>query len=126
MKASFSRDRWEEAWTADLDVIRNLRSNGDDPSAPREIDVSFRGSRNALKRLAAACSNFGFKVQSLDNDEEGEPWLFLARVQTSDDEAMRELTETYLQIEDSFDVECDGWGCMANNHDGPISNENPA
>ena len=26
---------------------------------------------------------------------------------------MREFTTTYLQIEDAFGVECDGWGCIA-------------
>ena len=126
MNHSISLERWEDAWSADLDVIRNLRCDGDDPAAPREIDVSFRGSREALQRLHAASTNFGFTVQSFEVDEEGEPWLFLVRTQTSDDDAMRDLTETYLTIEDAFGVECDGWGCMASNRNGPISNENPA
>ncbi|WP_158453879.1 ribonuclease E inhibitor RraB [Novosphingobium sp. MD-1] len=44
--------------------------------------------------------------------ETGQPWLFLVRSQTTDDEAIRNLTMTYLQMEDSFGVECDGWGCV--------------
>jgi regulator of RNase E activity RraB len=124
--APISQDRWDEVWTADLDVLRNLRKNGDDPHAEREIDVSFRGSLEALERLGASCANFGFAVQDLREDDDGEPWLFLVRTQTTDEEAMRDLTMTYLQIEDSFGVECDGWGCLASNKNGPISNENPA
>ncbi len=109
-----SDERWETVWAADLDVLRNLRANGDEPSVPREIDVSFRGPLDSLKRLQAGCSNFGFAVQDfIESDDEGEPWLFLVRTQTSDEDAIRDLTMTYLQIEDAFGVECDGWGCVA-------------
>ena len=107
------QDRWEAAWTADLDVLRILRSNGDLAHLPREIDVSFRGSVDALRRLAAASMNFGFLVQELiERDENGQPCLFLVRTQTTEEDAIRDLTTTYLQIEDSFGVECDGWGCV--------------
>lgn len=106
-------DRWNASWSADLDVLRNLRANGDLPHVPREVDVSFRGAVDNLKRLEVACSNFGFDVQNfIECDENGEPWLFLVRIQTTDDDAIRDLTTTYLQIEDSFGVECDGWGCV--------------
>jgi hypothetical protein len=105
-------ERWNAAWSADLEVIRNLRLNGDLSHMVREVDVSFRGPVDALNRLEAACSNFGFEVQSFTNgDGQGEPWLFLVRNQTTDEDAIRDLTMTYLQIEDSFGVECDGWGC---------------
>jgi hypothetical protein len=78
--------------------------------------VSFRGPIEALRKLEAACSNFGFSVDELiEADDEGEPWLFLVRTQTADDDAIRDLTMTYLQIEDSLGVECDGWGCITQN-----------
>jgi len=106
-------NRWNAAWEEDLDVLRNLRSNGDLAHVVRPIDVSFRGPVEALRRLEAACSNFGFEVlEFVDADENGKPWLFLVREQTTDDEAIRDLTMTYLQIEDSFGVENDGWGCV--------------
>ncbi|MEM6907473.1 MAG: ribonuclease E inhibitor RraB [Pseudomonadota bacterium] len=110
--------RWDEVWTADLDVLRNLKENGDIPSIPREIDVSFRGTLSALRALAGACGNFGFKVQELiEKDEEGNPWLFIVRTQTADEESIRELAVTYLQMEDTFGVECDGWGCVGQKGD---------
>ncbi|WP_408590826.1 ribonuclease E inhibitor RraB [Novosphingobium sp.] len=106
-------DRWKAAWNADLAVLESLRANGDVPHVVREIDVSFRGPLESLRRLQASCSNFGFEVQSFtEADDEGEPWLFLVRDQTTDEDALRDLTMTYLQIEDSFGVECDGWGCV--------------
>ncbi|HKR93049.1 ribonuclease E inhibitor RraB [Novosphingobium sp.] len=106
--------RWNAVWTADLDVLRRLRASGDKPEIEREIDVSFRGDYVTLKRVADASSNFGFSVSDFtERDEEGAPFLLLVRHQPATDDAMRELTETYLQIEDTFGVECDGWGCVA-------------
>jgi regulator of RNase E activity RraB len=106
-------ERWNEVWAADLDVLRSLRENGDLPHVVRDVDVSFRGPFEALQRLEVASANWGFRVQELlEADEEGQPWLFLVRNQTTDDEAIRDLTMTYLQMEDSFGVECDGWGCV--------------
>ncbi len=109
-----NQERWNEAWAEDLDVLRNLREDGDIPSIPREIDVSFRGPLEALERLGAASGSFGFRVQELiEADDEGKPWLFLVRTQTTDNEAMEDLTTTYVRIEETFGVTCDGWGCMA-------------
>ncbi len=107
--------RWDEVWSADLDVLRSLANQGDRPDIPRLVDVSFRGTAEALDRLQASAENFGFRVQSRDPDGSTEPWLFLERLQTTDLETMREFTTTYLQIEDAFGVECDGWGCVAQN-----------
>ena len=111
--ALISPDRWAEVWAADLDVIRNLRANGDLPHIVRDVDVSFRGPVDALKSLEASSSDWGFQVlEFIEADENGQPWLFLVRSQTTEEDAIRELTVTYLQIEDRFGVECDGWGCV--------------
>ena len=116
--AKIASERWDEVWAADLDVIRNLRDNGDLPHIIRDVDVSFRGTIEALRRLEVASSNWGFRVLELvEADEDGQPWLFLVRSQTTDEEALRDLTMTYLQIEDSFGVECDGWGCVGQTHE---------
>ncbi|MCJ8157655.1 ribonuclease E inhibitor RraB [Sphingomonas sp. LaA6.9] len=61
-----------------------------------------------------AWDTIGFGVQEfIQADDDGKPWLFLVRTQIADDEAMKDLTRTYLHIEDSFGVQCDGWGCVA-------------
>jgi regulator of RNase E activity RraB len=125
-KPAIDAERWQECWEEDSGVLRSLRSNGDVPDAIREVDVSFRGELSDLEQLAASCGNFGFAVQSLEADDDGKPRLSLVRNQQTDDATMREFTTTYLQIEDSFNVKSDGWGCMAHNNRGPISNENPA
>jgi regulator of ribonuclease activity B len=113
MAAEISAERWDQVWSADLDVLENLADQGDDPFVPRLVDVSFRGAAAALDLLQTSAANFGFTVRSRDPAETDEPWLFLERIQTTDVETMREFTTTYLQIEDAFGVECDGWGCIA-------------
>jgi hypothetical protein len=105
--------RWDEEWLSNLDVLNRMELSGDRLDSVREIDVSFRGPIENLKKLAENCVELGFRVQSLEADEEGEPWLFIVRDQTADEEAIRALTLTYLQIEHAFDVVCDGWGCIA-------------
>ena len=106
--------RWRAVRSADLKLLHHLRKNGDRPHIVREIDLSFLGPLGNLQRLAEDCARFGFSVRELlESDEEGQPWLFLARDQTADEDAIRNLTVTYLQIEDAFGVQCNGWGCEA-------------
>ena len=105
--------RLDEEWEADQDVLANLRENGDRPEIPRPVDVSFRGPPEALERLEDAAEELGFEVMETEPSDDGEPWLFLQRVQTSDADAIKALTITCLQIEAMFGLEYDGWGCVA-------------
>jgi len=105
--------RLAEECEADEDVLAALLENGDQPDVPRLVDVSFRGSPEALDRLTEAAEEFGFEVVDLEQSEDGEPWLFLARMQSADLESIKSLTATCLQIEAMFGLEYDGWGCVA-------------
>ncbi|MEO8724251.1 MAG: ribonuclease E inhibitor RraB [Sphingobium sp.] len=106
-------ERLEEEWQADQDVLANLAQNGDISAIPRAVDVSFRGSDDALQRLTEKASQFGLVVLDREEPEDGEPFLFLEREQKTDEASIRALTKTCLQIEIMFDVEYDGWGCEA-------------
>ncbi|MDX3882879.1 MAG: ribonuclease E inhibitor RraB [Sphingomonas sp.] len=105
--------RLNEEWRADQDVLANLRENGDRPDIPRAVDVSFRGPPDALDDLADAAEELGFEVIETEPSDDGEPWLFLQRMQTADADAIKALTITCLQIEAMFGLEYDGWGCVA-------------
>ncbi len=107
------RERLEEECAADADVLASLKENGDVSSIARPLDVSFLGTREALDRLAGSASEFGFSVLEVEESEEGELSLFLECNQTTDAAAIRALTEKCLQIEIMFEVEYDGWGCVA-------------
>ena len=109
------QSRLDEEWEADKDVLANLAANGDKPRVPRPVDVSFRGSEEALQRLAEGAKPFGFVELDREIGEDGETYLFLECEQAVDEESIRALTRKCLQIEIMFDVEYDGWGCMAVN-----------
>ncbi|ABQ66805.1 hypothetical protein HY78_25900 [Rhizorhabdus wittichii DC-6] len=103
--------RLEEECEADAEVLANLRENGDQPELVRPVDVSFRGSPEALVRLTDRAEEFGFEYIEIEEGEDGEPCLFLAKDQAADAASIKELTITCLQIEQIFGVEYDGWGC---------------
>lgn len=106
-------ERLEQEWQADQDVLANLARNGDKSGLLRPVDVSFRGSEDALERLIQKASSFGFVVLDREEPEDGQPFLFLERIQKSDEASIKALTKMCLQIEIMFGVEYDGWGCEA-------------
>lgn len=106
-------DRLAEEWLADQDVLANLAENGDRSDIARPVDVSFRGSPDVLERLSDQAEELGFEYLDIEESDDGDPWLFLVREQCTDPEAIRALTMVCLQIEATFGVEYDGWGCVA-------------
>jgi regulator of RNase E activity RraB len=105
--------RLEEELLADQEVLLNLAKNGDRPEIARSIDVSFRGDDDDLTRLADDAETFGFTVLEREEGEDGEISLFLARTQKADPASIKALTLQCLQIELLYDLEFEGWGCMA-------------
>ena len=105
--------RLEEELLADEEVLLNLARNGDRPEIARSVDVSFRGDEDDLARLADDAETFGFTVLEREEGEDGEISLFLAREQKADPASIKALTLQCLQIELLYDLEFEGWGCMA-------------
>jgi regulator of RNase E activity RraB len=105
--------RLENEWAEDQAVLRNLAENGDRAELVRAVDVSFSGSAEALDALEDAAEELGFEVIDREIDEEGGQTLFLEREQTTEAEAIKALTTLCLEIEADYDVEYDGWGCVA-------------
>jgi regulator of RNase E activity RraB len=113
-------------FATDDDVLASLKSNGDVPSAVRSIDVSFRGDVDRLEVVARSLEADGFSIIDRTRTEDDTPWIFLAREQTAERPAIHALTQYCPEIADEFNVTYDGWGCLASNERGAISNENPA
>jgi hypothetical protein len=112
--------------TADDDVLASLKSNGDVCTVGRKVDVSFRGEIEGLEALAEACARDGFAVIDRTRTDDDVPWVFFERHQTTERTAIHDLTRYCLEKSQQFGVAYDGWGCVAWNERGPISNENPA
>ena len=121
-----SDERLAAEWATDDDVLSSLASNGDEPEVVRSVDVSFIGDQDRLEALARDLQANGFEFADWSETDAGERWLFLKRDQKSDRETIRAMTKRCLEAAEEFGVEHDGWGCMAHNANGPISNENPA
>jgi regulator of RNase E activity RraB len=100
-------------WAEDQTVLRNLAENGDRAELVRPVDVSFSGSAGALDALEDAAEELGFEVIDREIAEDGGQTLFLEREQTAEPEAIKALTTLCLEIEAEYDVEYDGWGCVA-------------
>jgi hypothetical protein len=122
---TISAQRLAEEWATDDDVLASLQSNGDHPSVKRSVDVSFRGERGNLEALARHLEADGFQLAYRSTTDEGDPWLFLERDQSTEREAIHAMTKACLEAAADFNVTHDGWGCLAHNEHGPINNENP-
>jgi regulator of RNase E activity RraB len=107
------QQRLDAEWDEDREVLASLAENGDQPDLVRSVDVSFSGDDEALDRLAENADELGFAVIDREENEEGGMSLFLAREQKADAAAIKALTLQCLQIELLYDVEYEGWGCMA-------------
>ena len=123
---SIDSDILAAEFAADDDVLASLKSSGDVASVVRSIDVSFRGEIDRLEALAGRLETDGFSIIDRTRTEEDTPWIFMAREQSADRSAIHALTQYCLERADEFDVTYDGWGCVASNERGEISNENPA
>jgi regulator of RNase E activity RraB len=107
------QQRLDAEWREDQEVLANLADNGDQPDLLRSVDVSFSGDEEALDRLTEEAGELGFTVIDREENEEGGISLFLAREQKADAASIKALTLQCLQIEILYDVEYEGWGCMA-------------
>jgi len=105
--------RVEAELAADADVLRSLNENGDVPSIRRPVDVRFVGPTDNVGTLEKQIGALGWRVvQRVHLDDETEA-LDVQRDQTTDQPAIRQLTEAALQIELKYGVRYDGWGTVA-------------
>ena len=100
-------------WEADREVLANLAANGDKPTIPRAVDVSFKGNDKDFDRVLEIASQFGMVELDREEDEDGDLFLFLECEQAVDEASIKALTKKCLQIEILCGVEYDGWGCEA-------------
>ena len=110
---SIDRQRLEAEFAADADVIRSLTENGDNPRISRPIDILFVGSPDRIERLEKQIATLGWRHVQLYASDDGNEALEVQSDQTTTPTAIRQLTETALEIAARFGVEYDGWGTVA-------------
>src|SRR3954451_25392120 len=107
--------RLADTVASDEKVINELRAHGDIAHVVRPIEVYFFGPPDAIARLKADLPTLGWQFISLMPPEDGESGLVVAREQTTDDEAIRHLSEAALRIEIDYGVQYDGWESIVEN-----------
>jgi hypothetical protein len=105
--------RLEAELNADQNVVRVLREQGDVPSIRRAVDVRFVGSPAEIERARALTAADGWtEVQTVEL-EDGAIALDVQCEQTTDEEALRDLTIQALRFETASGARYDGWGTVA-------------
>ena len=110
---SIDPKRLAEEMAADMEVLADLRRNGDIAELSRTIDVHFKGPQDEIENLAEDAQGLGFRFIDFGEFEDGD-WVADLQVDgpvTPD--ALRALITRALEIEISHGVEFDGWGCQA-------------
>ena len=110
---SIDPKRLAEEMAADMEVLADLRRNGDIAELSRTIDVHFKGPQDEIENLAEDAQGLGFRFIDFGEFEDGD-WVADLQVDgpvTPD--ALRALITRALEIEISHGVEFDGWGCAA-------------
>lgn len=125
MSDAVDPDHFAEEWATDQEILDRMLDGGDRPHVVREIDVQFVGELAKLNRFKDAASEWGFRSAQVERYEDG--WQIELQIHSdTQKDSMRKLTRKYIEIEQEFDIDHDGWGCFSCNENGPISDENPA
>jgi hypothetical protein len=107
--------RLADTIASDQAVIRQLRAHGDVADVVRPIEVYFYGPPGAIAHLEADLPRLGWRFVNRMPPEDGESGLVVAREQTTDDEAIRQLSEAALRVELDYGVKYDGWESIVEN-----------
>ena len=105
--------RLSEELKADEEVLASLAANGDDSSVVRPIDVHFKGPQPLVEALADDAAKLGFRFIGYSEYDDDDLGVDLQVDSRTDRASIAALTRLALQIEQSHDVEYDGWGCPA-------------
>jgi len=98
---------------ADADVVRSLKANGDVSSIIRNVGARFEGSETAIANLQRHVEKTEWRVVQVVKTEDGQIAIDIERDQTTDLQAVRELTVAALKIEMATGAVYDGWGTIA-------------
>jgi hypothetical protein len=108
-QASIDPRRVADTMASDALVLRQLRDHGDVAHKVRRIEVYFFGSAEAIDRLEHDVASLGWTFVDRAPPQDGTTLLTVARTQTTEPSAIRQLSEAALRIEAEYGVEYDGW-----------------
>lgn len=113
MVSTIDPARLSTEFAADADVLRVLRDAGNVPSIPRQVDIRFVGPPDLIHRLSEDLKANGWAIIQIVQFDGEDVALDAGRTQTTEPEALRELTVGALHLEEAYRVRYDGWGSVA-------------
>ena len=104
-----------EAAEADTDVLRRLDSNGDDFSKFREVDFTFKcPNEEKAKTVAGFLDDFQYGRTGVICEED--QYLVDLRIDMPVTQNVLLCVSGFMTcIAELYDIEIDGWGCIAQN-----------
>lgn len=99
---------WQWMW--DRDVVNNLLKAGSNPDKPHDIDFTFCGEADALKRVAAQLAKRGYTAGGQLNFASGS-FTAVKRLPL-DLETINEETVANVELAETYGATFDGWGAM--------------
>lgn len=112
-KAQIDPEKLAAEIAADAEILKALAENGDIASAIRPIDLHFKGPQDAIEALVEDSEELGFEFIEFGEYEDGDIAADFLVQGTTEAAAMAALTKRALEIEITYGVEFDGWGCEA-------------
>ena len=104
-----------EASEADTDVLRRLNSDGDDFSKFREVDFTFKcESKDKANTVAGFLDDFQYGKASVIVEEEQYMVQLLIDMPVTQNILLC-VSGFMTCIAELYNVEIDGWGCIAQN-----------
>ncbi|MFN0016836.1 MAG: DUF695 domain-containing protein [Pirellulaceae bacterium] len=97
-------------WMQDRDVVDNLLKAGSNPDRPHDIDFTFCGAADGLKRAAAQLAKRGYTASGPLNFADGS-FTAVKRLPL-DLEAIHAESLANYELAATFGIEFDGWGAM--------------
>ena len=97
-------------WMSDREVVDNLIKAGSNPDKPHDIDFTFCGDPDGLKRVAAQLAKRGYTAGGQPDFASGS-FTAVKRLPL-DLQTINEETVACMELAEPYGVTFDGWGAM--------------
>jgi hypothetical protein len=103
-----SEEDW--MWMADRDVVESLIQSGSDPEKPHQIEYSFVGAAEGLRKVADVLRGRGYSPLAKLDFKSGD--MVLAKTMPLDLASIFNESLANRDLAQEHGVVCDGWGAM--------------
>lgn len=97
---------------ADVDVLRSLDEQGDDVTAPRDVDFLLRApSRDKAELAADFINDYRYGIANVEENDEGSCSVQVIINMPVTQHVILSVSGFMACVAELFELEFDGWGC---------------